>query len=70
MSNPIYRPPAPREEAQSRLISLLSVCEHELASLEALGDDNLASVIDHMRAFHEELLVALIRIPEPASSHA
>jgi hypothetical protein len=70
MSSPIYRPPAPHEEAHSRLISLLSVCEHELASLEALGDDNLACIIEHMRAFHEELLVALIPIPEPADCPA
>jgi len=28
----------PHQEAHSRLTSLLSVCEHELASMEALGD--------------------------------
>jgi hypothetical protein len=49
---------------------LLSVCQHELASLEALGDDNLASVIEQMRSLRQELLLALITIPEPAGSPA
>jgi hypothetical protein len=70
MANPIYRPPAPQEEAHSRLISLLSVCQHELASLEALDDDNLARVIEQMRSFRQELLVALMTIPEHAGSPA
>jgi hypothetical protein len=54
MTSPIYRSPEPHEEARSRLVSLLSVCEHELASLEKIGDDNLTTIIQHMRSFHEE----------------
>jgi hypothetical protein len=58
-SSPIYHPPEPELEARSRLTSLLSVCEHELASLEALGDARLAEIIERMREFHQELLAAL-----------
>jgi hypothetical protein len=66
-SNPIYHAPAPELEARSRLTSLLSVCEHELASLEELGDARLAEIIDRMREFHQELLAALAAIaPDPA----
>ena len=57
--SPIYRPPEPHLEARSRLLSLLSVCEHELAAMEALGDIRLARIIEHMRSFHEELHAAL-----------
>jgi hypothetical protein len=57
--SPIYRPPEPHLEARSRLLGLLSVCEHELAAMEALGDVRLARIIEHMRSFHEELQTAL-----------
>jgi hypothetical protein len=65
-SSPIYHPPHPHFEARSRLISLLSVCEHELASLEALGDGALGEIIEKMRAFHQDLLDALASIPTPS----
>jgi hypothetical protein len=64
MSSPIYRRPEPHLEARSRLLSLLSVCDHELAALEALGDARLATIIGRMRSFHEELHAALAAIPE------
>jgi hypothetical protein len=68
-SSPIYHPPSPDIEARSRLVSLLSVCEHELASLEALGDARLAAIIEHMRSFHQALVVALTSLPlEPDSA--
>jgi hypothetical protein len=69
-SGPIYHPPPPHLEARSRLISLLSVCEHELALLEALGDSALSEIIERMRAFHQDLLVALASIPDPSDSPA
>jgi hypothetical protein len=56
---PIHAPTEPELEARSRIISLLSVCEHELASLEALGDARLTAVIESMRSLHEDLLIAL-----------
>jgi hypothetical protein len=56
---PIYAPAEPEFEARSRIISLLSVCEHERASLEALGDARLTAVIESMRSLHEDLLIAL-----------
>ena len=70
MPSPIYRSPKRHEEARSRLVSLLSVCEHELAALEALDDDKLARIIEHMRSFREELLTTLATIPAPADSPA
>ena len=66
-SGPIYHPPQPHLEARSRLVSLLSVCEHELASL---GDSALGEIIEKMRAFHQDLLVALASIPDPSDSPA
>jgi hypothetical protein len=62
--SPIYRPPEPHLEARSRLLSLLSVCEHERAAMEALGDVRLARIIDHMRSFHGELEAALATIAQ------
>jgi len=49
----------PEEEAHSRLTSVIAVCEHELAGLEALGDPQLALIIERMRAFHLDLVAAL-----------
>ena len=51
--------PEVREEARSRLISLLSVCDHELASLEALADDRLLLIAQRMREFKLDLVAAL-----------
>jgi hypothetical protein len=56
---PIYTPAEHEVEARSRIISLLSVCEHELASLEALRDPRLTTVIESMRSLHEDLLITL-----------
>jgi hypothetical protein len=70
MTSPIYRSPEPYEEARFRLVSLLSVCEHELASREAIGGDKLTTIIQHMRSFREELVATLDTIPEPADSPA
>jgi hypothetical protein len=65
-SAPIYRPPTPHVEAHSRLTSLLSVCEHELASLAALDDARLATIIEQMRTFQDNLHDALaVMAPEP-----
>jgi hypothetical protein len=64
-TNPSPRPHSPQLEARSRLLSLLSVCEHELASLEALGEQPLSRIIEQLRTFHAELLVALEAIPDP-----
>lgn len=49
----------PNEEARSRLTSLLSVCEHELAALEAPADDRLALIVRRMREFRLDLVAAL-----------
>lgn len=43
------------DEPRSRLVSVLSVCEHELNALEALEDARLEPIIEHMRDFHGEL---------------
>jgi hypothetical protein len=68
MSSPIYRPPEPHLEARSRLLSVLSVCDHELAALEALGDARLATIIERMRSFHEELQGALAAIAQESDA--
>lgn len=47
------------EEAESRLTSLLSVCEHEMASLEALEDPRLEVLLGHMERFRAELVATL-----------
>lgn len=47
------------EEAHSRLTSLLSVCEHELVSIEALADSRLALIVERMHAFRLDLIAAL-----------
>jgi hypothetical protein len=57
--------PDPHAEAHSRLTSLLSVCEHELAALETLDDRRLSRIIDQMRSFLRELTVALSTLQEP-----
>ena len=49
----------PHQEAHSRLTSLLSVCEHELASVEALADSRLALIVERMHAFRLDLIVTL-----------
>jgi hypothetical protein len=51
-------------EAFSRLTSVLSVCEHELASLEALADRRLTMIIERMHAFRLELIAALEALNE------
>jgi hypothetical protein len=66
--SPIYHPPEPHLEAHSRLVSLISVCEHELASLEALADERLATIIERGRAFHQDLLDALALLAPDAPS--
>jgi hypothetical protein len=67
-SSPIYRPHDPDREAHSRLISLLSVCEHELASLEALADARLATIIERMHGFHQDLVDALAAMESESES--
>ena len=57
--SPVYRQPQPRLEARSRLVSLLSVCEHELASLETLADARLGTIIERIRTFHQDLHEAI-----------
>jgi len=47
------------EEAESRLTTLLSVCEHEMASLEALEDPWLEVLLGHMERFCAELVATL-----------
>jgi hypothetical protein len=47
------------DEARSRLLSVLSVCEHELHALEALEDERLTDIVEGLRAFHGELAVFL-----------
>jgi hypothetical protein len=64
-SGPIEPPADPQSEARSRLISLLSVCEHELVSLEALGDDALSRITERTRLFHDDLLDTLETLPNP-----
>ena len=51
--------PEPSVEARSRLVSLLSVCEHELASLETLADARLALIVQRMHEFRLDLIAAL-----------
>ena len=65
---PIYSPPDPGLEAHSRLFSLLSVCEHERASLEALDDVRLTEIIEHMRSFREDLVFALATVADELAS--
>ena len=57
--SPINRRPQPHLEAKSRLVSLLSVSEHELASLETLADARLATIIERIRIFHQDLHEAI-----------
>jgi hypothetical protein len=64
----IYHAPEPHLEARSRLVSLLSVCEHELASLETLKDDRLETIVERMSAFHQELLFALAAVEADPTS--
>ncbi len=47
------------EEAESRVTSLLSVCEHEMASLEALEDPRLEALLRYMERFRAELVATL-----------
>jgi hypothetical protein len=47
------------EEAESRLTSLLSVCEHEMASLEALEDPRVKGLLSEMERFRAELVATL-----------
>jgi len=51
--------PEADQEAHSRLTSLLSVCEHEVAALEALADGRLALIVQRMHEFRLDLLAAL-----------
>jgi hypothetical protein len=51
-----------RGEAHSKLTSVLSVCEHELAGLEALADEHLRVIIERMHAFRLDLLIAIERL--------
>jgi len=51
--------PEPHLEAHSRLTSVLSVCEHEVAALEALADGRLSLIIERMHAFRLDLIAAL-----------
>jgi hypothetical protein len=45
---------------------LLSVCQHELASIAALDDARLATIIEQMRTFHDNLHDALaVMAPDP-----
>jgi len=48
-----------RGEAESKLTSVLSVCEYELAGLEALADERLRLIIERMHAFRLDLLAAI-----------
>ena len=50
---------SPVDEAHSKLTSVLSVCEHELAGLEALADDRLRLIIERMHAFRLDLISAM-----------
>lgn len=65
---PIYSPPEPGLEAHSRLLSLLSVCEQERVSLEALGDARLIETLERMRSLREELVLALATIADELAS--
>jgi len=47
------------QEARLRLTSLLPVCVHELASLEALSDSRLSLIVERMHAFRLDLIAAL-----------
>ena len=49
----------PAREANSRLTSLLSVCEHELASIEALSDPRLVLIVQRMHSFRLDLIAAI-----------
>lgn len=51
--------PEKRQEAHSRLTSVLSVCEHELAALETLADSRLALIVQRMREFRLDVIAAL-----------
>ncbi len=53
------------QEAQSRLTSLLSVCECELASLEAMSDSRLALIVQRTHAFRLDLIAALEGLEQP-----
>jgi hypothetical protein len=62
MPDAVRYPAMVRGEAHSKLTSVLSVCEHELAGLEALADGRLRLVIERMHAFRLDLLVAIERL--------
>ncbi len=55
----------PYQEAHSRLTSLLSVCECELASLEGLADSRLALIVERTHAFRLDLIAALEGLEQP-----
>ena len=57
----------PHHEALSRLTSVLSVCEHELAALEALTDSRLALILQRMPEFRLDLIAALEGFEQSAS---
>jgi hypothetical protein len=63
------------EEAESRLTSLLSVCEHEMASLEALEDTRLEALLRQallrgMERFRAELVATLAALRSPPEEDA
>ena len=61
---------AAMEEAESRLRNLLSVCEHEMASLQALRDPRLQTLLGHMERFRAELVATLAALHSPANKDA
>jgi len=53
------------EEGESRFTSLLSVCEHEMASLEALEDPRLEALLRDMERLRAELVATLVALRSP-----
>jgi hypothetical protein len=52
-------------EASSRLLSVLSVIEHELSALEALEDERLASALGAMDVLRAEILGVVASLEQP-----
>jgi hypothetical protein len=57
--------PEPDKDARLRLMSVLSVCEHELVALREIADDRLELIVERIEAFRLDLIAALQGLEQP-----
>lgn len=55
-------------EARSRMLSVLSVIEHELSALEALEDERLAAVLRAITVLRAEIVGAIASLEQPEAN--